>query len=225
MTKQNKTLFSSVMAVMLFTTLASSPAIAVELTPPVTRERETRNQEQKTSVKNTILENKKTNANKEIERRVTSLNGLIVKINNIKKLSESQKAAFVSMIQSEINSLETLKAKIAADTDLETLKVDKQSIVQSYRIYALFLPQISILSHADVILNIVDMMKTKSPDATALEKIESAYTQTQSAINLVVSLTPDGYPGNKTSLESARKLLQSARLDLNAARPLLNKTK
>jgi hypothetical protein len=52
-------------------------------------------------------------------------------------------------------------------------------------------------------------------DRTA--KLSDATTQATNALNAVVPLTPDGYPGNKTTLESARTMLQTVRTDLKTA--------
>src|ERR1035437_2225976 len=85
------------------------------------------------------VQNLKSRADSEITRRISSLTELISKINTLKKLSVTDKSSFVSKLQTEINSLNTLKTKIDADTDLVTLRTDVASIIQSYRVYALFL--------------------------------------------------------------------------------------
>jgi hypothetical protein len=48
-------------------------------------------------------------------------------------------------------------------------------------------------------------------------KLTNAKTQATDAINAVLPLTPDGYPGNKTTLQSARSMLVMARQDIQAA--------
>jgi hypothetical protein len=186
------------------------------------------------------MEKLKERAEKEINRRIESLNKLISRINEFKKLSSSQKASLTLEVQTEITSLTTLLAKIKADTDIETLKADVKSIVSSYRIYALFMPQIQILGAADRILNTADQMSSHAArletkineqqakgqdvtDAQALlvdmkAKIANAKTQAQGAIDAVLPLTPEGYPGNKTTLQSARQMITAAIRDLNAAR-------
>lgn len=167
------------------------------------------------------LELKKTNAYKEIDRRITSLNSLKERIVNTIKISTDTKNSLLSQVDQEITKLQSLKTTIAETTDLETLKTHKQSIVSSYRIYALLLPKITILAHADRIQNLVDMMKTRTTDEIALQKLEGASAKTQSAIKMVIDLSPDGYPENKISLQEARKLLEAARIEINSARPLI----
>ena len=48
-------------------------------------------------------------------------------------------------------------------------------------------------------------------------KIADAQTQAQNAMSTAIPLTPEGYPGNKTSLESARKMIQTGHQDLMSA--------
>ncbi len=179
-------------------------------------------------------------ANKELTRRINSLNELLTRISGFKKLSDTQKASLTSQVQAQITALTALQAKIAADTDPTALKTDVQSIVQSYRIYALFLPKIQILAAADRVLSVSDEMsshaatlqtkiaadqsagKNVSDLQTLLSdmnaKIADAKTQAQGAIDTVTPLTPDGYPANKQQLQSARQMIATAVKDLDTAR-------
>ena len=179
-------------------------------------------------------------AEKEINRRLESLNKLITRINEFKKLSASQKSSLTSQVQTEIDSLEALLVKIQADTDLETLRADVKSIRDSYRIYALFIPKIQIMGAADRMLNIADEMSTHAAtletkineaeaagnDVAELEsllvdmniKIADAKTKAQNALDTVTPLTPAGFPDNKTELQSARQMVVDAHHSLNDAR-------
>ena len=181
----------------------------------------------------------KSRADTEITRRTTSLNTLFAKINGLKKLSDADKTTYTTNSQNEINSLNTLKTKIDADTDLATLKTDVQSIVQDYRVYLVYMPQIRILSSADTMDVTADLLTTEAGqlqtainnaasgghDVTALNtllsdmnaKITDAKTQYQNATNLVTGLTPQGYPGNKTSLITARADIKAGAGDLKTA--------
>ena len=188
----------------------------------------------------TRISNLKTRANTEIDKRVSSLNELVTKINANKKLSSTQKSSFVSDIQNEIDALKTLKTKINADTDPDMLKTDVKSIVDSYRVYALYMPKIRILEGADIInVNVTNFnnlatklneritkAKTEGKKVTDLEtiytelttKVTDATLQSTNAYNLVINLTPSGYPGNKTQLEQARTDIKNASTDLKTAR-------
>lgn len=219
-----------------------SPAYAIERSETATPGANKLIQRQQN--KETIIDNKTANlkerAAKEIERRLTSLNKLIEKINGLKKITDTQKSSFVSQIQTEITNLNALKTKIDADTDLVTLKTDVQSIIKSYRIYALFMPKINILTAADELDNLseklstiaakletrIDEAKAKGTDVTTLSslltdmksKISNAQTQAQNSRNAVLPLTPGGYPGNVIILKTARTMLLTGRKDLQTAR-------
>lgn len=186
----------------------------------------------------------KANAAREIDRRIALLNKDISRINAMQKLSDAQKASLVATAQTNISNLTTLKAKIAADTDIETLKTDVKSITKSYRIFALVHPQGRIIAAADRIIATSDNLttvqgklqvrvtaaQTAGKDVTTMNasltemqaKIADAKAQAQTAITLVASLTPDqGDQGmsqsNKTALQNAQVAIKAAHADLEVA--------
>lgn len=181
----------------------------------------------------------KTRADNEITRRVSALTALIGRITNFKRISDAQKSSFSTNIQAEITALNQLKTKIDADTDITTLKSDVQSIVNSFRVYALYIPSTRIVANADIVLDIANQMQqytqklqdainttqSAGKDVSTITplmtdrnaKITDAITQAQNAITTVSSLTPAGYPGNQTQLKSARDMLSTARKDLRTA--------
>lgn len=187
----------------------------------------------------TVMSRLKTRADNEITRRVNALTKLLSQINEMKRLTSEQKTSLTSQVQNEITALTTLKTKIDADTDLATLRIDVQSIVKSYRIYALYIPKIYIIVHADRLLSLVEDMtllqtklqtritalKGEGKDTAQMEslisdmttKLADAKTQAQTAIDTVTPLTPEGFPDNKATLVSARTLLQTAHKDLRDA--------
>lgn len=186
------------------------------------------------------MTNLKARANQEVDRRIASLNKLIARITSVKRLTADQKTTFTGQIQTEVTNLTTLKAKIDADADLVTLKTDVQSIILSYRVYALFMPKIHLLAAADSMIEVTDRItelstkiqqkiqeaQTGGNDVTAIQisftdmqaKVADAKKQAQNVIDTVIPLTPDGYPDNKTTLTNARTLLQVGRSDLTAVR-------
>jgi predicted nucleic acid-binding Zn-ribbon protein len=188
----------------------------------------------------TAISNLIQRADNEITRRVTSLTELITRINELKKLSATEKTTLTTGIQAEITSLNTLKTKIDQDTDLATLKTDVKSVVEDYRVYALYIPQIRIISAADSSLTASEnltILATKfnsliissgatGATLTSLQnylsdmktKISAANTSALAAQNEVVVLTPQGYPANKTALDDARAKIKIAIKDLQTAR-------
>lgn len=186
-----------------------------------------------------LLQKLKERGDKEIARRIAGLNHLMDKINGMSKLTADQKAAFASEVNQNISDLNALKAKIDADTDLQTLKTDIKSIVDSYRIFALVMPQINILGTAERTIEVANKMSTfagklqvriteaeqNGKDVAVLKlaladmqaKITDAQTQATNAEDAVMNLDPSGYPGNRTSLEQGWKDLKTAREDFGAA--------
>lgn len=229
-------IFSISLITVFLLTLVVSPAFAV--TRP---EKMSSNAAVKTAnLQDASIEKLKERATKEIDRRIESLNKLITRISEFKKLSAAQKTALTAQVQAEITKLTALKTKIAADTDLATLKTDIQSIVTAYRVYALFMPKIQILGAADRVQTTADTMssqaatlevkineqQTAGQNVTELQtlltdmkaKIADAKTQAQGAIDTVTPLTPEGFPSNKTQLQSARQMVVTGIKDLNTAR-------
>jgi len=185
------------------------------------------------------LENLRARALSEIDRRIDALNKALNRLKNMKKISDADKSALSVQIQTEITNLTTLKSKIQADSDLATLKVDTQSIVTSYRVFLLFLPQMRLLAGADSINQVADNLtalegklkirttaaQTAGKDVTALltlaadmdAKIADAKTLSVAISALVVPLTPTGYPGNSSILMDAKIKLMAGITDLKTA--------
>ncbi len=185
------------------------------------------------------ITNLKGRADQEIDRRLAALNLISAKIGSLKHITADQKASFKQQIDQNISDLTALKTKIDADTDLLTLRTDARSIVTSYRIFALFIPKIYLLASADRASEAVDLLTgigaklqvrldqaaNKGKDVTDLKaklddmnaKIADAKAKIQDLNNTVPSLAPDGYPGNKTVLQSSRAELRTIRQDLVTA--------
>ena len=102
----------------------------------------------------------KTNADKEVDRRITALTDLNARIQAMQKVTDAFKQGISASITNEITTLTNLKAKIDADSDLDTLKTDVKSITTSYRVFNLVLPQGRIAAAADRQVELVSMMST-----------------------------------------------------------------
>lgn len=199
--------------------------------------------EQKTGKEANTIPSKKLELNKEkalreIDRRIAGLNKLSGRINDIKRLLTTQKTELTNQINTEISKLTALQNSIQAETDLQKVKDLKQSIVNEYRVFALFIPKIHIIANADKILytadeltNIAAKYEARLKEASDTDKakiqplltdmktyIANAKTNAQKAIDTVTPLTPEGYPQNKTSLQKGWSLLQTTRQDLAKAR-------
>lgn len=220
---------SLVVAVML-----ASPALALSVTSQTTRVPVT------TTLSTERLENLRTRGENEITRRIASLNKLITKISTLKRVADSDKNQFTSDIQTEITSLTTLQTKIKADTDFATLRTDVDSVVNSYRIYAVYMPKITIEAAVDAQATAVDALnvmapkllikineaKSKGKEVTAINtyyfdlinQIAIAQTAFRSGESAVKDLSPEGYPGNKTQIEVGRQYLKSSYEAIKKAR-------
>lgn len=190
-------------------------------------------------LKETAATNLKERALKEIDRRLASLNSLLTRLNEAKKLSSTNKATLTTLIQQNISNLSSLKSTISAITDQTQLKTEVQSIVKDYRVYALVVPQVQLIIATDNVVSATDKLttlattlgqkinteKAAGKDVKELEtalvtmqsKTVSAKAQAQRAQELVMSLTPDGYPSNKSSLQTARSQLVAASRDIKSA--------
>lgn len=226
---------------LLFILLVSTPSVSfaqtstTSATNPAALKRE-QAMERKTAAQDTQMANLQTRAALEIDRRITSLTNLITRINAFKHITTEQKTTLTTQVQNEITALNTLKTKIQADTTIDTLRTDVKSIVASYRIYALFMPQIQIMAAADSLLQTDDQatelaakLTTRIQEAqadgaditllnttlsTMQAKITEAKTEANTAITTVSSLTPEGYPNNKTALQTERSQLVTAKQTL-----------
>ncbi|CAN5116524.1 hypothetical protein BH11PAT1_BH11PAT1_0360 [soil metagenome] len=234
--------YVAIIASLLVLVVLVTPVFAVETTSPSTSEQTTK-LETKTAMKaekeTTQTANLQARASQEIDRRISALTEIIKKIAAMKKLGSIEKTTLTTQVQAEITNLTILKTKIAADTDDATLKADVKSVVTAYRVFALFIPKMHLLAAADVMGTTIDKLteiatkldarikeaeaagksvaslKTSLTDMQA--KIADAKKQYESIITNVTPLTPDGYPGNKTTLTNARELLKTGRQNLDAA--------
>lgn len=186
----------------------------------------------------------RTKADAQINARIAALHLLKTRIGEMKRVSTSQKSSLIATLDTSITDMETLKAKIDADTDGATLKTDIQSITKSYRIYVLVMPQGRITAAGDRVLNIAAEMTDLSAklqaridavpagtDTTAWKtaladynsKVLDATAQANAAIAEVAVLKPDNgdqmvFQANNKALQDARSKIKLAMKDLKTAR-------
>lgn len=131
----------------------------------------------------THLANIKTRGSAEIDRRLTSLNGLIAKINGATKLSATSKASLVSEVNAEITDLTALRVKLNAETTISAAAADVSSMVTEYRVYALIMPKVALVRTAD------DQLAAEAKLAALVTKISSRLTQAQTAGKNIATLS------------------------------------
>ncbi len=178
----------------------------------------------------------KDKAVQEVDRRVAALNALLTRVEAMNKVSDTLKANIKTNVQTQIDGLIALKAKVEADTDLAMLKTDIKSITESYRVFMLVIPQGRIAAASDRMATIINMMASTGAklqarinaatqagnDTTAISaaltdlgaQLTAAQTHAQAAINIVAPLVPDN--GDKTVKASNEAALSKAREELKA---------
>ena len=176
----------------------------------------------------------------EIDRRIAALENAAARVDATAGLSPESKTLLMAPIQAEIKNLTELKTQIETESDATALGALVASLVSSYRVYALFVPKIMIISSAEKLLSVADLLTSVQEKIleTALasgqdvaeietlltdaeENITSGRESAESAIEAVSELDPAGYPGNRTALQSARADLVEAKTSLIAARESL----
>lgn len=224
----------------IFPTVAHAVNSTSEANSTVTTNTTTEKTNTSTTAQAQRIQNLKTRATTEITKRLAALTSLVTKIDNINKLSDTQKSAFSSDIQANITALTALKTKIDADSDTQTLQSDVKSIVENYRIFALYVPKIHLLTGAntasEIATNLNGLIAKFQTRITAVQRtgkdvtvLQTAITELQAEINTinisaqeitnsVKSLDPAGYPSNMTSLQTAQQSLKIIKTNIQAAR-------
>lgn len=198
-----------------------------------------------TSAEATRAERAKEKAAKEIDRRIESLNKMLTNVTALSKVSDVFKGNLKTNVQTQIDSLTALKAKIESDTDLPTLKEDIKKITESYRVYMVVMPQARISAAADRMATIINMFlgtgtklqarintaKADGKDTTEAQKLiddmaaklASAKGHAEAALNAVTPLVPDNgdkavATSNQEAIKKAQAELKLAQADITAAR-------
>lgn len=186
------------------------------------------------------IDNLKERANREIDRRISSLSKLTDKISTIARITDAQKASLNTEIANNVAELTSLKDKIATDTELSVLKNDVKSIVDSYRIYAIFIPKIHLLASvnktdqaqiklSEIAVKLeakIKILKDSGKDVSRLEtnlaEMKTNLTNAKTKINTlqekIISVIPSGYPGNKNVLIDGKNTMALIKKDLASAR-------
>lgn len=181
----------------------------------------------------------KTHGASEIDRRLSSLQSALLKLNSSAKLSVADKTTLTTQLKTESDSLTTLKSHLAADTNLAAARDDVQKIFLEYRVYALMLPKASLVSTADRFITAgqkfqdladklqakVDAAKSQNKDATTLQanlddmkaKLTSAKSRYDGLPAKVINLQPADYNANHKLLADDRDALKAARTDFKSA--------
>lgn len=184
-------------------------------------------------------------AEREIDRRITALNSLSSRVDAMVRVNSSLKETIRSNNEGQVKMLAELKNKISTQEDIETLKTDIKSVTQSYRTFALVIPQGHITAGADRIANItvvmqnivaklqvrVDALTASGVDTTSaiasLKKVSDnsklAQGNALSAVQAVMPLTPDN--GDAAKKESNSAAVKAAQKDIKAANKIITESR
>ncbi|HSD98807.1 MAG TPA: hypothetical protein VLB73_03875 [Patescibacteria group bacterium] len=164
--------------------------------------------------------------------RLTSLQNLLTRIQNDKKLSADEKTAFQSDINTTIASLTALKTKLDADTDATTALADAKSIVTSYRIYMIFEPKIRLTIIIDnlqsatttisglitKIQTLLDTLKSQGKDVTTSQNALNDATTQVNAINTILATDKSLVNGITINTANPQSIFVQVRKDLATVR-------
>jgi len=185
------------------------------------------------------LQNIITKGDQEIARRLASLSKLTSKINAATKLTGADKATLTAEVNATISGLNTLKAKLDAETTVAAARADVQSIYTEYRVYALVAPKVGLIKVADdqqvaeqklqaliqKFQTRLNAAKSKGKNVDALETVLSDMTQKVNASASisstiqakVIGLQPTDYNNDHAVLNGTSAQLKTAHTDNVAA--------
>lgn len=187
----------------------------------------------------TVLQMIINRGDREIVRRLATLSKLTSKINASSKLTPADKNYLAGEVTGETTNLTALKTQLDAATTVAAARIAAQSIITDYRVYALIVPKILLISTADgqqliesKLTALAGKLQTRltaaaqsGKDVSALQaKLQDMNMQIQNASAIstsieqkVLSLQPTDYNNDHTILSGDRAQLQTAHLDNVAA--------
>lgn len=177
--------------------------------------------------------------NDEINRRITTLGRLDNLIDNSVHLTSANKTTLKNQVNTELNGLNTLKAKLSGETTVAAARADVQSIYTEYRVYALVVPKIHLIKLADDVQatdtkltelagklqSRIDGAKASGKDVSSIEaELTDLRAQVAAAQNIagnvetkVIGLMSTDYNNDHKLLSGYSAQLRTARSDNQAA--------
>jgi hypothetical protein len=171
--------------------------------------------------------------------RIGSLNTAIAKITAAQDIGSSDRSEILATLKGDVTGMNTVEAKIAADTTVATASADYKTIFTTYRVYAVAIPQSRLAAAADretstTIPRLTDAQTKLSaalagPDAgkstpalqADLSDMSAQVSAATAALNGIaaesLAVTPSAYNSNHSVLEPIRSAVKSAIADLTKA--------
>ena len=180
------------------------------------------------------------NAKIKTTARIGALNTAIAKVNAAQDISSADRATILATLNSDLAGMNTVEAKIAADTTVATAAADYKTIFSTYRVYAVAIPQSRLAAGADRMTSTsipkLTAAQTKlaaalsGPDASKstpalqadLTDMSAQISAATAALNGIaaqaLAVTPSAYNSNHTVLEPVRSAVKAAIADLKKAK-------
>ena len=171
--------------------------------------------------------------------RIGSLGAAIAKVNAAKDISSSDRAAILGTLNGDVAGMNTVEAKIEADTTVASAAADYRTIFTTYRVYAVAIPQSRLAAAADrmtstSIPKLTDAQSKLAaalagPDASKstpalqadLADMSAQIAAATAALNGVaaqsLAVTPSAYNSNHSVLQPVRSAVKAAIADLKKA--------
>ena len=122
---------------------------------------------------------------KAIVERITSLNKATTNLAKYKNLNSTMLTQITASLGTGVTDMNTIKAKLDADTDLATAKADYKSIFSDNRIYAVVLPQQNTMASMD---NLLGRTATLQATLNAFQAKASVKAQAGKDVSSVTSI-------------------------------------
>jgi hypothetical protein len=179
------------------------------------------------------------NAKIKTTARIGALNAAIAKVNAAADITASDRSTILGTLNGDLAGMNTVEAKIVADTTVATAAADYKTIFTMYRVYAVAIPQSRLAAGADRMTSTSIPKLTDAhtklaaalagPDASKstpalqadLTDMAAQIAAASSALNGVageaLAITPSAYNSNHAALSSVRSAVKTAIADLKKA--------
>jgi hypothetical protein len=171
--------------------------------------------------------------------RIGALNTAIAKITAAPDLNSSDRSTILATLNGDVSAMNTVEAKIAADTTVAAASADYKTIFTGYRVYAVAIPQSHLAAAADRMTSTSIPKATDAqtklaaalagPDASKstpalqadLTDMSTQIAAASAALNGIaaqsLAVTPAAYNSNHAVMQPIRSAVKTAIADLKKA--------
>lgn len=184
----------------------------------------------------------------QIAKRITRLGDLTNRVNVSTTISSSDRSALLGIYGNstggDIQALNSLSIKVGSETTVAGVQADRETLYDTYRIYAIVAPQSDLVLAADNETSVINVMTSLEPGLSAIVKaggstsatladynqfvsdVGAAQTAVGSISSQVLALTPTLFNQDKSGtaalIQSDWKSIKSAQASLKEARGEIN---